>query len=156
MVRPVARKTRTLWACRICGRKFAKQNQSHSCRALSIADHFRGRDPQLRTLFESLCRALSLTGPLRVDAVPSSINLISGHHFGAVVVRRDHLRVGFLADHAIRSDRISGIEKVGPHRVGHHVSVRSVQDLDRQLLGWLSAAQAMQAHSGQGPDAAEQ
>ena len=142
--------TRTLWTCRVCGREFAKQNQWHSCRAVSIADHFRGKDPQLRMLFESLRRALSRTGPLRVDAVQSSINLVSGHHFGGVAVRRDHLRVGFIADHEIRSERISGVEKVGPHRVGHHVSVHSIKDLDDELLGWLVGAQAMQARLGRG------
>ena len=150
MARPVASKTRTLWTCRVCGRAFAKQNQWHSCRTVGIADHFRGKEPQLRVLFESLCRALSRTGRLRVDAVQSSINLVSGHHFGAVAVRRDHLRVGFIADHEIRSHRISGVERVGPHRVGHHVSVHSMRDLDAELLGWLSEAQAMQARSGKG------
>jgi hypothetical protein len=99
-------------------------------------------------LFNTLCRRLSRTGPLRVDAVKSSINLVSGHHFGGVAVRRDHLRVGFLADHEIRSDRLSAVEKVGPHRVGHHVSVYSSKDLDDELLGWLAEAQAMQAHVG--------
>jgi hypothetical protein len=82
-----------------------------------------------------------------VDAVPSSINLVSRHHFGAVAVRRDHLRVGFIAGHEVRSRRVSGVERVGPHRVGHHVSVHSMKDLDMELLGWLSEAQAMQGHS---------
>ena len=150
MARPDGRKTRKLWTCRVCGREFAKQNQWHSCRAVAIADHFRGREPYLRTLFESLCRALSRTGPLRVDAVQSNINLVSGHHFGGVAVRRDHLRVGFLADHEIRSARISRVEKVGPRRVAHHVSVYAIKELDGELLGWLSEAQAMQAHSGKG------
>ena len=148
MARPVTRKTRTLWPCRVCGREFAKQNQWHSCRVFSIADHFRGRDPQLRVLFDSLCRALLRTGPLRVDAVQSSINLVSRHHFAGVAVRRDHLRVGFLADHEIRSDRIARVESVGPHRVSHHVSVHTIKDLDGELLGWLSEAQAMQARLG--------
>jgi hypothetical protein len=114
---------------------------------LSVADHFRGKAPQLRRLFESLRRSLSRTGPLRLDAVRSSINLVSGHHFGGVAVRRDHLRVGFLADHEIKSARISRVERVGPRRVAHHVSVYSTNDLDDELLGWLADAQAMQARS---------
>jgi hypothetical protein len=36
-------------------------------------------------------------------------------------------------------------EQVGPHRVSHHVLVRSMSDVDAQLLGWLADAQAMQA-----------
>ena len=54
-------------------------------------------------------------------------------------------RVGLIADHEIRDQRISRAERVGPHRVSHHVLVRSLDDVDAQLLAWLADAQAMQA-----------
>ena len=129
----------------MCGRRFAKPKQAHSCRRKTIDDHFRGKDPKLRSIFESLRRALERTGPLRLDAVESTINLISRHHFGGIAVRRGSLRVGFIADREIHDGRISRAESVGPHRVSHHLSVRSAQDVDAQLLEWLAEAQAMQA-----------
>jgi hypothetical protein len=82
-----------------------------------------------------------------VDAVASTINLISTHHFGGIAVRRNYLHVGFILDHEIRDGRISRAERVGPHRVSHHVLVRSLNDLDAQLLGWLAEAQAMQGRT---------
>lgn len=133
------------WTCTRCGRRFAKRRQAHSCKVRSIDDHFREKDPELRSIFDSLLRGLERRGPLRVDAVESSINLASNHHFGAVAVRREYLRVGFLLNREIRDARISGVERVGPHRVGHHVIIRSLSDLDPQLLDWLAEAQAMQA-----------
>jgi hypothetical protein len=84
-------------------------------------------------------------GPLRVDGVNSGINLASEHHFGGVMVRKDHLRVGFLADHQILSKRLFAIQRVGPHRVEYHVAVSSPADVDAELLGWLAEAQALQA-----------
>jgi hypothetical protein len=97
----------------------------------------------LRKLFQSLRNALARTGPLRVDAVKSNIRLISGHAFGGVQVRGDHLRVGFLADHEIASPRVFGSERLGPRLLAYHVAVRSAKDVDAKLLGWLAEAQAL-------------
>ena len=41
-----------------------------------------------RRLFDFLIRKLQKTGPLRIDAVKTSINLSSRHHFGGITVRR--------------------------------------------------------------------
>jgi len=135
-----------LWACPVCGRRFAKPKQWHSCKVRGLDAHFRGKDPRLRSVFDALRRALERSGPLRVDAVESTINLVSKHHFGGIAVRREYLRVGFIADHEIRDQRISRAQRVAPRRVSHHVMVRSLGDLDAQLLGWLAEAQALQAH----------
>jgi hypothetical protein len=137
-----------MWICPRCGRRFTKTNQAHSCRVRSIEDHFRGKDPRLRRLFDALKVELERTGPLRIDAVESTIHLASDYHFGGFAVRRDYLRVGFLSDHAIRDTRITRAERIGPHRVSHHVNVRSLRDLDNQLLGWLARAQALQTGRG--------
>ena len=145
MTKPANPRAKQLWTCPLCGRRFAKQNQAHSCSVQRIDDHFRGKHPKLRSLFDALRRALERSGPLRVDAVESTINLVSKHHFGGIAVRREYLRVGFILDHEIRDRRICRAERVGPHRVSHHVLVSSLSDLDAQLLGWLSEAQAMQA-----------
>ena len=135
----------TLWQCPTCRRRFAKRSQWHSCSSRSVDDHFRGKDARLRSLFEELIRRLRRTGPLRFDAVQTSINLISTHHFGGVRVRNDHLRVGFLAKAPIKDARILHTLHVGPRRVGHAVAIRSRADLDAKVLAWLRDAQALQA-----------
>jgi hypothetical protein len=61
-----------------------------------------------------------------------------------VVVRKDHLRIGFLADHEIFSPRLSRVQRLGPRRFAYHVAVHSPADLDAELLGWLAEAQALQ------------
>jgi len=91
-------------------------------------------------MYRRLLAALRSFGPLRVDAVQTSINLVSTHHFGGVTVRRDYLRVGFLSDHVITDHRIVRHLVLGPKRVGHTVVLRSPNDIDRQLLGWLRRA----------------
>ncbi len=139
------RATKSLWRCPRCGRQFTKAHQWHSCRIRSIDEHFRGKDKRLRSILDAMRSALERSGPLRIDAVESSINLVSVHHFGGVQVRSDYLRVGFILDHLIDHERIVHSQRIGPRRVAHHVQLHSVDDVDAELLAWLAAAQAMQA-----------
>jgi hypothetical protein len=133
------------WICPACRRRFARARQSHSCRPHSIDSHFAGKDPVLRALFDGLIRRLDKTGPLRIDAVKTSINLIGRHHFAGIAVRRQYLRVGFLARKPIRSRRIVHSLVLGPNRVEHSVVVHDRDDVDAELVRWLSDARRLHA-----------
>ena len=134
-----------LWKCSKCGRRFAKKNQWHSCLVWTVADHFRGKNPHLKQLYQRLVARMGRFGPMRVDAVQRSINLISRYHFGGIEVRKGYLRVGFLADKPVASQRIVRRQELGPRRVGHTVILTSQKDVDDQLLGWLQKAYALQS-----------
>ena len=136
---------RSLWLCPTCHRRFANANQWHSCKKTSVESHFVGKDPQLRDLLDLLLVRLKRSGPLRIDSVKSSINLVSRHHFGGVKVRRNYLRVGFLATSAIKDSRIMHRQVVGPSRILHAIIVRSAKDLEPEVLEWLAQAQQLQA-----------
>ena len=144
-LRDMARHSKQLWKCPTCGRSFAKRNQWHSCLARTVDHHFRGKDPRLRRTYESLIARLRELGPLRVDAVKSSINLASKYHFGGVTVRRDYLRLGFLSDGVIEDRRIIRKQRVSPRRVGHSVILRSPSDVDDRLIRWLKRAHSLQS-----------
>ena len=133
------------WICPTCHRRFARAKQWHSCKPQPVDFHFVDRDPALRRLFDFLIRKLEKTGPLRIDAVKSSINLISRHHFGGITVRRGYLRLGFLARKRIHSGRILHHESLGPNRVGHAMVISGKKDIDAELLRWLSEAQHLQS-----------
>ena len=143
--RPRSSSKRSLWVCPTCQRRFAKANQWHSCKETSVDSHFVGKDPQLRDLLDLLVEGLKRTGPLRINSVKSSINLVSRHHFGGVKVRRNYLRIGFLATSAIKDSRIVHRQVVGPERIGHEIIVRSARDLEPEVLEWLAQAQQLQA-----------
>jgi hypothetical protein len=132
-----------LWRCPTCGREFRAKNQWHSCVSYTIDGHFEGKPPELREAFDRLVAALQELGPVRVDAVKSSINLAGRAHFGAVRVQKNCLRVGFLLARELDDSRIAGRERLRPALVGHWVRVRSPADVDGQLLGWLGEAYAL-------------
>ncbi|HEX5134430.1 MAG TPA: DUF5655 domain-containing protein [Thermoanaerobaculia bacterium] len=127
-------------ACPACGREFPKANQWHSCAVKALDEHFRGRDPELREIFDELVRRLRRLGPIKVDPVKTSINLTARHHLGAVTVRGSFLRLGFLAEKRIEDARIVHFERLGPAKFGHSVILESIEDLDPVVMGWLAAA----------------
>jgi Domain of unknown function (DUF5655) len=133
------------WICPTCRRRFARAKQWHSCKPQTVDVHFVDKNPALRGLFDFLIRKLEKTGPLRIDAVKTSINLISRYHFGGITVRRGYLRVGFLARKPIHSARIIRRQILGPNRVGHSVVVSGKKDVDAELLQWLSDARHLQS-----------
>ena len=134
-----------LWKCPECGREFARANQWHSCTVKGLDEHFRGRDPHLRGVFDELVSKLRKLGPVKVDPVKTSINLTAGRHFGAVSVRGTYLRLGFFAPRRIVDPRIVHFERLGPDKFGHSVVLESVADVDEQLMAWMAAAYAMRA-----------
>ena len=136
----IVKTARALWKCPRCSRVFAKRRQWHSCGVRSVESNFRGKDPALRRVYRRLVAALRGFGPVRFDAVQSSINFVSTHHFGGLAVRRDYLRLGFIADHAIHDPRILRRMRLGAHRVHHRVMLRTPEDVDSQLNDWLHQA----------------
>jgi hypothetical protein len=134
-----------LWSCPNCGRKFVKLNQAHSCQRFTTDDHFHGKNPQLRRIYNVLLTKLSKFGPLRVDAVKSSINLISKYHFGGIKVYKNHLRLGFLSNETIIDARIQSVEKLGPRKAGYHVKLSSPREVNDQLMAWLEKAYHLQS-----------
>lgn len=128
------------WECPKCRRRFPRPRQWHSCEASALAEHFRGRDPELPGIFDELVRRLRKLGPVGVDPVKTSINLTARHHFGAVTVRGNFLRLWFLSDRRIEDRRIVHIERLGPEKFGHSVVIESVADLDDVVMDWLAAA----------------
>ena len=99
----------------------------------------------MRKTYDTLVSRLKELGPLRIDAVKSSINLVSRYHFGAVLVRPNHLRLGFILDSEIGHERIIRTERAGSNRVGHHVKLSTPEDVNSQLMEWLSRAYRIQA-----------
>jgi hypothetical protein len=128
-----------LWRCPVCGRKFAKTNQSHSHAGRTIDSHFANR-PEAKIIFADLIKKMEGFGPLRADAVETSINLIAKHHLGGVRVLKNGLRIGFVLARKLADPRILKTEWVGGSKYLHSVRVDSSRDLDGPLLAWLKEA----------------
>jgi hypothetical protein len=123
----------------VCGREFSHPNQWHSHAGRPVESHFAGR-PEAKALFDALTKKLRSFGPLRVDAVKSSVNLIARRHIGGVRVLKDGLRVGFVLERKLASPRVKRAEWIGGSKYAHSVKVTSPGGLDAELLAWLKEA----------------
>lgn len=129
----------TLWRCPVCGRLFSKPNQQHSHLSCNVEAHFKGKPEQI-ALFDALIARIEDLGPMRVDAVKTSINLIARGHFGGVRVLRGGLRLGFVLLRKLDSPRIVRSQWLGGDKYGHSVKIATSADLDIELLNWLREA----------------
>jgi len=67
-----------LWKCPKCGHRFVTRNLWHSCVRVSLASHFRGKDPIVRKLFDRIRALVRRCGPATVYAQKTRIDYI--HH----------------------------------------------------------------------------
>jgi len=132
-----AMKPRPLWRCPKCGKYYVTRNMWHACARHTVAEHFIGRDPKLKFLFDCLVGLVKRNGPLRVVPGKSGIAFQQRMRFGGVVVRKDSLEAGFVLPRRLDHPRIKRLIAYTPHAFGHQVEIRTPADLDDELAAWL-------------------
>ncbi|MFQ5798135.1 MAG: DUF5655 domain-containing protein [Bacteroidota bacterium] len=131
---------KTLWKCPKCGRQFPKKHQWHSCVFYAVEEHFVGKPPSLNKAFDYLIAKIRQFGPIRIDAVKSSVNIAGKYHFATVFVLRNSLDLQFIFDRYLDHRRIFRTQKLGPAKHSHVVKLVHKQDVDAELLRWLRKA----------------
>jgi hypothetical protein len=132
------------WRCPACSRAFARPHQRHSHSRRTVESHFEGR-PESRAVYDALVKGIGAFGPLRVDAVKTSINLIARHHLGGLKVLKDGIRIGFVLGRKLADRRILKASWVGGSKYAHSVKLTSPDEVDEQLLAWLGEAYRLAA-----------
>lgn len=105
-----------------------------------VDDHFTGRDPSVRVLYDGLLKMLRTFGPIIEEAKKTSIHLVRVSALAGVETRKDSILLNIKADHKINSPRVVRLEQVSAHRFHHRVRLASLSDLDAELEGWLREA----------------
>lgn len=80
-----------LWTCPECGHQFVTPNMWHSCGTYELSDHFRGKDPQVRELFDHLVEAVEGFGPVTVYAQKTRTVFQVRTRFASIVTRKSWL-----------------------------------------------------------------
>jgi Domain of unknown function (DUF5655) len=118
-----------LWCCPACGREFAHRNQSHACGHHTLEQHFEGREPRVRELFDAFLARLEAIGPVRVLPEKTRIAFQVRMSFAQLTTRRDH-----LDGHLVLARRADGppfrkVETISPRNHVHHFRLESAADL---------------------------
>ena len=129
----------------MCGRRFSKQNQSHSCRVHPRALHFAGKE-QEKHLYQYLEHAIrNRVGSFIVESLPCCIHFVSGTTFAAVRVFRKKIQVTFGLSRKLSSKRIDSFVHMSAHRYLYAVSLQRADEIDSKLLDWIHEAYDLHA-----------
>jgi hypothetical protein len=149
MVPVTLRPQRPLWPCPACGRGFANANQSHACGRYELEDHFAGKPPLVRAIYEAFLALLEEIGPVTVLPEKTRIAFQARMSFAQLTVRRHwvlgHLVLARRADDGV----FTKIETFSPRNHVHHFRLEAPDDVER-LREWALEAYAVgrQEHLG--------
>lgn len=130
----------TLWHCDKCGRDFANRNQSHACGRYELEDHFRGKRPEIRALFDQFVAAVRAIGPVRILPEKTRIAFQVRMSFAQVTPRKDWLDGHVVLARRLQHPRFRRIETFSPRNHLHEFRLTKLSDIDADFRAWLAEA----------------
>lgn len=114
----------------------------HSCGHFTVDQFFEGKSPQARKLYEAFRKFLRTNcGPFIVDAAKTRISFQGRVRFAGVAgVNKEGLIVGFWLKRRVESPRFMSVQSPMPNDFAYRLRVTSMNNLDKELLGWLKEA----------------
>ena len=109
-----------------------------SLSGMSVEEYFATGPPWERPIYDAVMAHVSTLGPVHPDAVQVGIFLKNPRKFAELRPMTKWVAVSFSLDRTVRSSRIARkVIDTGTRR--HHVvNVRSADEVDDELLGWLA------------------
>lgn len=122
---------------------------SHSCAAHTIDEHFAGKDPLIRALFDALVEAARRFGAVHVYAQKTRIVFQTRGRFVAVTPRRSHLGGHIWLKRRRDHPLIHRTEALLDRDFVHNFRITRLEDLDDGFCDLLREAYAV---GSQDPD----
>ena len=132
-----------LWKCPKCGRKFSRNNQSHSCNPFPVKKHFTGKKYSKELYDDLLSEMRKEVGHFRVDSIHCCIHFVTNFTFAAVYALKDKIRVSFTLNHKIENSRIRKSVQISKNRYNYNVDIEERKKIDDELMNWLKEAYEM-------------
>jgi hypothetical protein len=131
---------KSLWICPDCGRQFVSVNRNHSCGRYNLEDHFMGKEPIVRELYDILFETLKQFGPVSAFPVKTRIVFQAEVQFAAAMARKRWLDGYLWLRRQAAHPRIHKIEMGVFRDYGHIFRLTRFDDLDEDLVDLLHEA----------------
>ena len=129
------------WVCPDCERQFARRGQGHECSpAMSIDAYFSTGPPFERPIYEAVMAGLEVIGPIHVEPVSVGIFLKRARSFCELRPMTRWVAVCFGLTRTLTSSRLSRKVVASGRQRWHYVNVRTADEVDDELIGWLAEA----------------
>ena len=113
--------------------------------SVAINNHFDGREPIVREIYDHLVALLKQFGPVVEEPKKTSIHLVNRTALAGVATRKDSLILTIKSDHKLSGSRIHKTEQASARRFHQEIRLKSLADIDAELIGWLKDAYALSA-----------
>jgi hypothetical protein len=134
-------KQNKLWTCPKCGHSFVTKDIWHSCGTFELDEHFKNKDPIVRSLFDKYRTMVESCGEIVCYPQKTRIVFMVRMRFAGCVTRRTYLQCALLLpDRHEYAPRLHKIEKFGENSYGHYFNIRELRELDRDFLKLIRAA----------------
>jgi hypothetical protein len=108
--------------------------------APTVRQHFVGRNPIVRAIYDRIVSAAEAFGPIQQDPKNTSIHLNRRSAFAGIATRKDALILTLKSATDIRSPRIIKREQASANRWHLEIRVEDPEQVDQELTSWLKNA----------------
>ena len=98
------------------------------------------KNPVVRTIYDRLLKQLRTLGSVGEEPKKTSIHLTNGTAFAGVHPQKGAINLNIRSDKPIASPRVTKAEQVSKNRWHQNVKLTSPDDVDAELMGWLTEA----------------
>lgn len=109
----------------------------HSCGTFTLEELFAKAPPEVLELARRYVAVLRSLGDVQILPQKTRLVCAARVRFAGLYPRKGGFRAAFSLRRRLKSPRIVKTEDYGPGWRGHFVDVRSADDLDDELRGWL-------------------
>jgi hypothetical protein len=132
-----------MWQCPSCHRQFANRNQSHTCGPLNRIDHFRGKPPQIRELYDAFVKIVERCGPVTILSEKTRIAFQVRMSFAALMPRQRWVDGHLVLADRHESPHFRRIETFSPRNHLHAFRLEHVSQLDPEFQEFVTMAYAV-------------
>ena len=131
----------TLWTCPACDRRFGRVKQGHECApAMSLDEYLATGPPHEAPICEAVLDFLHTLGPLHVEPVSVGIFLKRSTTFAQLRPMTRWEALSFNLPRKLDHPRLARKVYSSPSRHYHVVNLRTPDDVDDEIKGWLTEA----------------
>ena len=131
----------SLWTCPACGRKFGRNGQGHDCEpAMSLEEYLATGPEHERAICETVIAHLESLGPVHVEPVSVGIFLKRTTKFGELRPMTRWEALSFVLPRKLSHPRLARKVYSSASRHYHVVNLRSPDEVDDEVRGWLTEA----------------
>jgi hypothetical protein len=115
----------------------------HSCSRHSLDEHFQGKDPMLRKIFDRYLALVKKCGPVTVYAQKTRITFQVRVRFAGAVVQKNWIQGAVWLKRKVVHPRFFHIESVTPRDHIHRFRLAKLGEIDEELAEFIREAYAV-------------